>query len=215
MFGTKYKKVRWPYSKFQHKNLTNFEVYKLHKQKIILLGFITTPTYLHIPRPTYYLLNFQNLHPVDTKLKWVGSQWDNWIANDVYNPLETVICQIYIWNIDHSHSNDIIGMYLFCLVKCWIQILQQMTLVDLVVWLHIHRPIHICQKKRYDTSVIFCLVSKITIDLYIFVHKKTPPKMLKKYPAIHKCALSFLWYFDMYIWPQIDPFNPNWHKLWK
>ena len=79
------------------------------KQKIILLGFITTPTYLHIPRPTYYLLNFQNLHPVETKLKWVGSQWDNWIANDVYNPLETVICQIYIWNIDHSYSNDIIG----------------------------------------------------------------------------------------------------------
>ena len=72
-----------------------------------------------------------------------------------------------------------------------------------------YRPIHICQKKRYDTSVIFCLVSKITIDLYIFVHKKTPPKTLKKYPAIHKCALSFLWSFDMYMWPQIDPFNAS------
>jgi hypothetical protein len=31
-------------------------------------------------------------------------------------------------------------------------------------------------------SVIFCPVSKITIDLYMFVHKKTPPKMLKKIP---------------------------------
>ena len=52
-------------------------------------------------------------------------------------------------------------------------------------------------------------MSKITIDLYIFVHKKTPPKTLKKYPAIQKCALSFLWSFDMYMWPQIDPFNAS------
>ena len=82
-----------------------------------------------------------------------------------------------------------------------------MTWVDWVVWLHIDLSISV--KKSFNVSVILCLLSRITIDLYIFVHKKTPPKMLKKNPAIYKCALSFLWSFDMYIWPQIDPFNAS------